>query len=927
MKIEELNKHGVPDEILTVWRESGVTGTLPIQDRAIQAGLLKGKSLLLVAPTSSGKSFVGEMVAVTHAMQGRKTLYLVPFKAIAEERNEELVERYSHSGLGLITYISDKDHREHDTDLLVGRYDIGVLTYEKLSALLVSNPGILDNCDCIVVDEVQMIMDTERGGALELLLTKLRVAAGKKQILALSAVLGDLNGFDKWLGTHLIQDTTRPVELRQGVLSSGGTFEFVEWNSKKSGTENLGGETLNQLVMHLVASGEQVIVVRNSVRAAQATALEFATYLSHLPAAAHVIDDLKGETATETSDDLFKTLRHQIAFHHADCELVERRAVERGFRSGHIRVIASTTTLSMGVNLPCKTVILGDNNKWGTVRGKLQEVPWSVGEVRNIFGRAGRLQKTSDFGRGIFIASDTRDARQVKARYLAASLEPLKSAFEQKDIGLRVLDVVATRFAETDAEISKFIFSTFAARNWTTDDAKNQIQAHIQEGIRRCLELELMSRKSSGKLVITELGRVCASKQCSFDTFQSLKQFIQEMTSVDNLDIAFAAAAPDEVSEVYYRGVKWEDGNRNESVRNRLNTWSSESRLFGWIAKAFQKLRDKTDGFRAKEYTMAALSKDLLETPHPTKLICESYRLSGANIRNMASNLSWMVDTLAGIAGVIRPQDANNIQQIADCLQHRVPLDCRHLNRLPVSLSRDEKIQLVKAGVKSEDDFLEKVPSDFKGIINPQKAEQIIKKTCLRRQRTHDFWLREHKRRLDALGFRFSEVEDIYKHKGRDLESAIERLFATNFGGCSAMRITDQRQAEPDQILTFPRGEKMTAQTTAKDDNNSFVDSKKAGDVIPQSARFHPTGFICFGRPDFQRLAQEQAGHQAVEHNFKLIPIYILAELYVRFREQKLTPEQIRFFLLKARGYLNLAALEKFLHEAAKQAEAANQAK
>jgi len=278
-----------------------------------------------------------------------------------------------------------------------------------------------------------------------------------------------------------------------------------------------------------------------------------------------------------------------------------------------------------------------------------------------------------------------------------------------------------------------------------------------------------------------------------------------------------------------------------------------------------------------KKYTMAALSKDLLETQHSTKSICGNYRLSGANIRNMAANLSWMVDTLAGIADILRPQDAGMIQQIAECLQHRVPLECRHLNRLPVPLSRDEKIQLVKAGVKTEDDFLEKVPSDFKGVISPQKAEQIIQKTCQRRQRNHDFWHREHKQRLDVLGFRFSEVEDIYKQKGRDLEAAIERLFATNFAGCTAVRITDQRQAEPDNLLTFPNGEKMTAQTTARDDNNSFVDSKKAGDVIPQSARFHPNGFICFGRPDFQQLAQEQARHQAVEHNFKLIPIFVLA--------------------------------------------------
>jgi ATP-dependent DNA helicase len=920
MNIDELTRAGVPKEIISVWKSRGVTETLPIQDAAIHQGLFSGESLLLVAPTSSGKTFVGEMAAVTHAMNGRKTLYLVPFKAIAEERTDELVERYGGGELGLVSLISDKDHREHDSELLVGRYDIGILTYEKLSALLVSNPGILDNCDCIIIDEIQMIMDAERGGALELLLTKLKVLAAQKQILALSAVLGNVNGFDAWLGTKLIVDTKRPVELRQGLLTASGNFDYIEWNSKKTGSEPLHVTSLYDLVKHLVDANEQVIVVRNSVRNAQTTAVELGNYLTHLSSATDVLEELRGETLSETGEVLLKTLRHRVAFHHADCELVERRAVERGFRSGEVRVIASTTTLSMGVNLPCKTVILGDNNKWGSVRGKLQEVPWTVGEVRNIFGRAGRLQKTSDFGRGIFIAPDSRNERLVRTRYLNAVLEPLESAFEHKDISLRLLDVVATRFAETDSEIAEFIFTTLAARNWTTDAAKKQINGFIKDGIQRCLELELMVRKPSGKLAITELGRVCAAKQCSLDSFHNLKKFVENLGNVDNLDVAFAAAAAEEVSGVYYRGVDWNDGNRSESVRTRLNGWFSERRLFGFIARAFENLRGGKDVFHAQEYTMAALAKDLLETPHPTKIICENYRLSGANVRNMTANLSWMIDTVAGITGVLNPQHTTAIEQIADCLQHRVPLECRHLNRLPVPFSRDEKIQLVKAGVKSEDDFLEKVPSDFKGIINPRKAERVITKIAERRQRTHDFWLRDHKKRLDVLGFRFTELEDVYKLKGRDLEEAIARLYATKFAGCTAMRIADQRQAEPDLLLTFPKGERITAQTTAKEDNNNFVDSKKAGDVIPQSARFYPNGYICFGRPDFQQFAQEQAAHQAKAHNFKLIPIYALAELYVRFREQKLTIEEIRNFLLQARGYLNVAAIDRFFTEVKKQA-------
>jgi len=70
----------------------------------------------------------------------------------------------------------------------------------------------------VVVDELQMITDRERGPALELLLTKLRIAASKPRIIGLSAVLGRAQTLADWLGAKLLVDTRRPVELRKGVL-------------------------------------------------------------------------------------------------------------------------------------------------------------------------------------------------------------------------------------------------------------------------------------------------------------------------------------------------------------------------------------------------------------------------------------------------------------------------------------------------------------------------------------------------------------------------------------------------------------------------------------------------------------------------------------------------------------------------------------
>jgi hypothetical protein len=145
------------------------------------------------------------------------------------------------------------------------------------------------------------------------------------------------------------------------------------------------------------------------------------------------------------------------------------------------------------------------------------------------------------------------------------------------------------------------------------------------------------------------------------------------------------------------------------------------------------------------------------------------------------------------------------------------------------------------------------------------------------------------------------------------LERAILNLFDTGFADCTVTRITDQKQGEPDLLMTFPNGRKMAIQVTAKQNASQFIDSKKAGDVIPQSARFHPDGFMCLGRPDFQELAKEQAVHQGKDLNFKLVPIYILIELYVQSHEGKIDAAGVAQFLDATRGYITIERIREFL--------------
>jgi helicase len=255
--------------------------------------------------------------------------------------------------------------------------------------------------------------------------------------------LGDLNKFDDWLGCKVIRETKRPVELRAGIVAPGGNFEFREGNSGSRGSENFASNNLAALTASFVTLKEQVLIFANSVNRTQKLAQELASKLG-LPAATNAIKLLNDEADTETREALLKSLRNGVAFHNADCELPERLIVEDGFRAGEIKVLVSTTTLSMGVNLPVDNVILADNKKWTVVAGSFTQVPWRAAEVKNILGRAGRLGKSKTFGRGLLLADSQAEVIQCRKLYIESDVEPLKSALGDKNIDQRVLTVIAS---------------------------------------------------------------------------------------------------------------------------------------------------------------------------------------------------------------------------------------------------------------------------------------------------------------------------------------------------------------------------------------------------------------------------------------------------------------------------------------------------
>lgn len=205
MKIKDLPlpnlfKKNVPYDSLT-----------PIQEKAINAGLLENKSLIACAPTASGKTLIATM-AIANTLDKGKSIFLLPLRALANEKYNELKEFFKNTNYKIIKSSGKID----SPSLHLANYDILILTTEKMDALLRHNTPWIKEVKTLIIDEIHLLNDPSRGPTLEILLTLLKNLINP-QIVGLSATIGNPNDIANWLNAKLIVDNWRPVELKQGI--------------------------------------------------------------------------------------------------------------------------------------------------------------------------------------------------------------------------------------------------------------------------------------------------------------------------------------------------------------------------------------------------------------------------------------------------------------------------------------------------------------------------------------------------------------------------------------------------------------------------------------------------------------------------------------------------------------------------------------
>lgn len=401
----------------------------PSQRAGIAAGLLTfERAFSLQTPTSSGKTAISELVIYNEIRKNPwvKILYLAPFRALASELRNNLGRNLSAKlGINIKTIYGGNVVTDFDK-ISIQEATVLISTPEKFMAIETGEPGILDEFDLIICDEGHLIDSSSRGISYELLLSRLkRSVENPKRFLFLSAIVPNIDQINLWLGGRQ-QDVAvsnyRPTEIELAFLNPRSAREFdLQFNPDQNVPKNYVVE--NFLTQRDFVNGNDLYTPRTYKAKAVSAALKslnsgavaifsptkddsqgvagLAAEVIHqigfnLPNPATHADNLAQGDLLEYFELVFgsdylltQSIRHGFLFHHGDLPQFIRELIERYVRDEKIKLLICTTTLSEGVNLPIKTLIIKTAKRFN---GRVMEaLPYR--DLKNLIGRAGRAGK------------------------------------------------------------------------------------------------------------------------------------------------------------------------------------------------------------------------------------------------------------------------------------------------------------------------------------------------------------------------------------------------------------------------------------------------------------------------------------------------------------------------------------------------------
>ncbi len=393
---------------------------------AIQA-LSEGESVLVAAPTGSGKTVVAEY-AIERALQTQgKCFYTTPLKALSNQKFGDFVARHGAPKVGLLT----------GDNTINGEAPIVVMTTEVLRNMLYERSDTLDGLVSVVMDEVHYLQDPYRGAVWEEVLIHLPLSVS---VVCLSATISNAEEFGEWIGTlrgptRVVIEERRPVPLEHHYLigrdlhpmhveqdgqpipnpyvvsldreevryktfqrRGSGTTQHHRIPRPREGYRRVYVPRREDVVEVLADHGMLPAIYFVFSRAGCDRSVEWMMQggirLTTPEEAVRIREFAEMRVAWMDEQDLktlgfypyLDALAAGISAHHAGMLPVFKETVEELFEAGLVKVVFATETLSLGINMPAKTVVIEDLWKFQGERHELL----TAGEYTQLTGRAGR---------------------------------------------------------------------------------------------------------------------------------------------------------------------------------------------------------------------------------------------------------------------------------------------------------------------------------------------------------------------------------------------------------------------------------------------------------------------------------------------------------------------------------------------------------
>jgi helicase len=674
LRVEELERYGLPVEYIGLLRERGISELNPVQVEAIRRGVLTGKNMVISTPTASGKTLVAEMLLVKRALEGKIGVYLTPLRALAGEKYQEFLRL---GKLGLSVGISTGDYDQPAEYL--GEYSIIVATYERFDSIMRLQPTWLGRVGVIVVDEMHNISDSERGPIIEVIVA--RSLRRGFQVLGLSATIGNPDLMAKWISGELVSTNWRPVKLVEGVFDKKH-YKVVFADGREEPVE-AEFEPILDLVEHNLKRNMQTLVFIHNRRRVEELARDFAESSSvsvNSRDLVELLEEIESAPTRFEREFIPELLKRGVGFHHAGLSMISRRVVEDAFRRRILRVVFATPTLAAGINLPARRVLVSVK-RYDPSSGRRVNI--GVSEYKQMAGRAGRPQY-DDLGEAIIV-----DARDVKEgfKYINSTPEPIiGKMFAERSLRVHVLSAIVSGEAKRTSELLELLKYTYSA---------------LYSGDVEYLHLR-----------IEEVIRILAEANMIISALEALKPTILgKMTSYTYLDpltvVLYLNHKPREFSDFYILHLvtltpdfKRSSGYISERV---LSQYEEISEVFERktppINSDFYSYDDWLTGL-----VYASILYDWINEKTEDEIL-ENYMIGPGDLYNIRDTASWIISALSKVERVLGNVDlSRKLHILAVRVENGVREDAIELVSLKL-IGRTRARILIEHGIKTLSDL------------------------------------------------------------------------------------------------------------------------------------------------------------------------------------------------------------------------------